>query len=105
MRHSRLAFALSAFFSANAAQTFTGTITDSMCLMNHKMMTTTPDSKCVQECVRSKSSKYVLYDGKIAYKLSDQQTPAQFAAKRVRVTGTLYPKTGVIQVEKIDPVK
>jgi hypothetical protein len=84
-------------------QTFTGTITDSMCVADHAMMHVTPDAKCVRECVRAGSSvKYVLFDGKNAYKLSDQQTPAQFAAQKVRVTGTLFTKTGIIQVEKIE---
>jgi hypothetical protein len=92
--------------AAGPAQIYTGTITDSMCKMNHKMMNITPDSKCVRECVKSHSDvKYVLHDGKNSWRLSDQQTPAQFAAQRVRVTGTLYPKTGVIKVDTIAPLK
>jgi hypothetical protein len=84
-------------------QTFTGTITDSMCVADHAMMHVAPDAKCVHECVKAGNSvKYVLYDGKNVYKLSDQQTPAQFAAQKVRVTGTLFTRTGIIQVEKIE---
>jgi hypothetical protein len=37
--------------------------------------------------------------------LSDQETPEKFAAQKVKVTGKLYPKTGVIAVEKIEPAK
>ena len=95
-------------FSALAlsAATFTGTITDSMCGMDHKHMNAGPDDKCAQACVKSgKQFKYVLFDGKNSYKLSDQQTPAQFAAKKVKVTGKLFAKTGIIQVEKIEPAK
>lgn len=92
--------------AADAPKTYTGTITDSMCLMNHKMMNITPDSKCARECVnKSKEVKYVLHDGKNTYKLSDQKTPEQFAAQKVKVTGTLFPKTGVIKVDKIEAAK
>jgi hypothetical protein len=96
-------FTASMSLAGDPAQTFTGTITDSMCVADHAMMHVTPDAKCVRECVKAGSSvKYVLYDGKNAYKLSDQQTPAQFAAQKVRVTGVLFPKTAIIQVEKIE---
>lgn len=97
-------FAMATLFAANASQTFTGIITDSMCMANHAMMHVSPDSKCVRDCAKSNTVKYVLFDGKNAYKLSDQQTPAEFAAKKVQVTGTLFPKTGIIQVEKIIPL-
>ena len=94
-----------AVITAGAA-TFTGVITDSMCGANHAAMKINPEAKCVRDCVKmSKQYKYVLYDGKNSYTLSDQETPAQFAAQRVRVTGTLYPKTGVIKVEKIEPAQ
>ena len=106
MRHVVFTVILSfSAFSAGRRQTFTGTITDSMCVMNHKMMKITPDSKCARECVKSKSGVYVLFDGKNTYKLSDQQTPEQFAAQRAKVTGVLYENTGIIKVEKIEPVK
>ncbi|MBC8167807.1 MAG: hypothetical protein H7Y20_18295 [Bryobacteraceae bacterium] len=47
----------------------------------------------------------MLHDGKKSYRLSDQRTPAQFATQKVNVTGTLFPKTGVIKVDRIEPVK
>jgi hypothetical protein len=95
-----LALALSAALASGA--TFTGIITESMCIANHKAMNMGPDPDCTRKCVQSsKDVKYVLYDGKRAYKLSDQETPAQFAAQRVIVTGTLFEKTGVIKVDKI----
>jgi hypothetical protein len=108
MRIKAFAVALSAVVVTTTAaqQTFTGTITDSMCVMNHQMMKTTPESKCARECVRrNKDVKWVLYDGKNAYKLSDQQTPEKFAAQRVKLTGQLFPKTGVIKVDKIQPLR
>ena len=39
------------------------------------------------------------------YKLSDQQTPEKFAAQKVKVTGTLFEKTGVLKVDKIEAVR
>ena len=106
---NKLSFILLAaamLFAAQKPQTFTGTITDSMCVANHAMMRITPESKCVTECVKSNATvKYALYDGKTVYKLSDQETPAKFAAQKVKVTGTLFPKTGVIKVEKIEAAK
>lgn len=59
---------------ASETRVFTGTITDSMCGMDHKHMNISPDDKCVQKCVRmSAQYKYVLYDGKNSYRLSDQE--------------------------------
>jgi hypothetical protein len=96
-------FAATTSLAGGPHQTFTGTITDSMCVADHALMHVTPDAKCVRECVKPGTGvRYVLYDGEYAYKLSDQQTPAQFAAQKVRVTGTLFTKTGIIQVEKIE---
>lgn len=98
-------FAAATLLAGGGSQTFTGTITDSMCIANHAMMHVTPDAKCVRECTKAGGNvKYVLYDGKNIYKLSDQQTPEQFAGQKVKVTGTLFAKTGIIQVERIERV-
>ncbi len=103
---SLVLLAAATVFAGSVPQTFTGTITDSMCVAKHAMMHVTPDAKCVRECAKAGSSvKYVLFDGKNFYKLSDQQTPAQFAAQQVRATGTLFAKTGIIQVERIERLK
>jgi hypothetical protein len=85
-----------------ATQTLTGVITDTMCGKDHAMMKVSPDSKCVVECVKGdKNTKYALFDGKNVYVLSDQKTPEQFAGKKVTVTGTLYEKTKILQVDSI----
>jgi hypothetical protein len=102
---SLILFVAVTLLAGRQSQTFTGTITDSMCVANHAMMHVTPDAKCVRECAKAGGAvKYVLYDGKNSYKLSDQQTPEQHAGQKVRVTGTLFAKTGIIQVEKIERV-
>jgi hypothetical protein len=83
-------------------QTFTGVITDEMCGMDHKMMNVTPDSKCVAECVKM-GSKYVLVDGTNVYQLSNPAASAKFAAKKVKVSGTLTGKT--IAIKSIEAAK
>jgi hypothetical protein len=96
----------SAALMFGASQKFTGTITDDMCdKADHKDMKMGTDEKCVQECIKGMNGKYVLYDGKQAYKLSDQKAPAKFAAKKVTVTGTLDDSTKTIKVEKIEAAK
>jgi hypothetical protein len=90
--------------AAPASRTFTGTITDDMCAKaDHADMKMGSDAKCVTECIKGMNGKYVLYDGKDTYALSDQKTPEKFAAKKVTVTGTLDGKT--IKVEKIVAAK
>jgi hypothetical protein len=78
-------------FAGGSPRSFTEIVTDSMCVANHKTMHIAPDAKCVKECAKaSHEVKYVLYDGTNVYKLSDQETPAQFAAQKVKVTGELF---------------
>lgn len=93
--------------AAPATQTFTGVITDDMCARaGHAAMRMGPtDAECTTACVMVHGASYVLYDGKNVYVLSDQQTPEQFAAKKVRVTGTLDAKTKIIAVKSITPAK
>lgn len=88
--------------SANTG-TFTGVITDTMCGAKHGMMKDQPDDQCVKMCARGQYV-YALFDGTNILKLSDQKTPAKFAAQKVMVTGTLDPKTKTIKVSSIEPV-
>ncbi|HLK63781.1 MAG TPA: hypothetical protein VKU19_10110 [Bryobacteraceae bacterium] len=93
-------------FSASAAQKITGVITDDMCKTgNHKDMNMGDDVKCVDECIKSMKGKYMLYDGKESYMLSDQKAPAKYAGKKATVTGTVDDKTKTITVEKIEGAK
>jgi hypothetical protein len=95
-----------ALVGADKPQTFTGVITDTMCKPNHAHMNIQPEANCVRECVKmSKEYKFALLDGSKVYVLSDQQTPEKFAAQKVKVTGTLYPKTGIIKVDRIEAAK
>lgn len=83
-------------------RTFTGVITDTMCGADHTHMGVKPDARCVRECVRAGRYKFALWDGRNLYGLSDQQTPDKYAAQKVKVTGVLYEKTGIIKVDKIE---
>ncbi len=106
-RYIAIAIGLAALaFAAADKQTFTGVITDDMCgKADHKSMNMGPDPKCVTECVKGMGGKYVLYDGKSAYILSDQKAPEKFAAQKVTITGTLDAKTNTIQVDSIKAEK
>ena len=93
--------------AAQSKQTFTGTITDSMCpAADHSRMRMGPtDAECTLACNSAHGADYVLYDGKETYTLSDQQTPEKFAGKKVMVTGTLDAKTKTIRVDSITAAK
>jgi hypothetical protein len=100
-------FALAALSAAQSKQTFTGTITDDMCAKaDHSQMQMGPtDAACTLACVDVHGALFILYDGKSAYTLSDQQTPKKFAGQKVRVTGTLDNKTKTIKVDSITAAK
>jgi hypothetical protein len=96
--------ALAMLSGAQAKQTFTGSITDSMCAnkAGHSAMRMGPtDAECTKACVVSHGATYVLYDGTNVYELSDQRTPERYAGQKVRVTGTLDAKTKTIRVDSI----
>jgi len=95
--------AVAALSAQQGKQTFTGTITDDECSRaDHSRMRMGPtDAACARACIRAHSGSYVLYDGKEAYTLSDQQAPEKFAGQRVTVVGTLDAKTRTIQVDSI----
>jgi hypothetical protein len=95
--------AVAALAAVQGKQTFTGTITDSMCATaNHAPMRMGPtDAECTTACVEVHDADYVLFDGKDAYVLSDKKAAEKFAAQKVTVTGTLDAKTRKIQVDSI----
>jgi hypothetical protein len=85
---------------AEESKTYVGVITDTMCAGDHAAMKITPDAKCVKDCVRdAKTFQYALLDGANVYRLSDQETPAKFAGRKVRVTGALFTKTKILRVD------
>ena len=91
--------------AADGRQTITGTITENMCGGDHKAMNMGPDAKCIAECVKTMGAKYALWDGKMAYELSDQKTAAKYIARKVNVAGTVNTTDKTIQVVSITPAK
>ena len=89
--------------AAQNKQTFTGTITDDVCARaDHSQMRMGPtDAECAAACIEAHGAVYVLYDGESAYNLSDQRAAEKFAAKKVKVVGTLDSKTKTIHVESV----
>lgn len=72
-----------------AQQVWIGFVTDMHC-GTHCQVTSnmTPDLKCVRLCVE-RGSKYGLWSDNKVYELDPQSLAAKFAAKSVRVTGTM----------------
>jgi hypothetical protein len=88
-------------------RTFTGIITDNMCdrADHSRMRMGSTDAECTIACIDAHGAQYVLYDGKEAYTLSDQQKPEKFAGQKVTVMGTLDAKTKTIKVDSITAAK
>ena len=98
------------------SKTFTGEIADSQCSLNvhslsqsHKeMMGMKSELKthadCARYCVKERGGKFVLQtkNGEV-YKLDAQTLAEEWVGMKVKVVGTLDPKTGLITVEKILP--
>jgi len=91
-------------------QTFVGVISDGQCAVkgSHKEVMAkakvNTQANCVKGCARRYG--YVLYvpSTKKIYKLSDQERPAELAAKRVKIKGALDKSTQTIYVSTIEPV-
>lgn len=77
-----------------------GTITDSLCVANHKNMKMGSSASCVRNCVRA-GAKYVLWDGRNAYVLSDQRAAEPWAGMKVKVLSTLDAKTKEVRLISI----
>ncbi len=96
-----------ALAAAPAEQSFTGVITDSMCARgdHSQMKMGANDAECTVACIYAHGAKYVLFDGREAYTLSDQKTPEKFAGRKVRVMGTLDAAAKTIAVASIAEAK
>jgi len=105
------AFLMMATSGFAADQTWTGTITDTMCARTHesniehaqqrsgKKMT---EQECTVGCVMKRGQRYVLVVGAKTYQIEnqDQSSLPEVAAHLVKVTGTLSGGT-TIKVSKI----
>jgi hypothetical protein len=95
--------ALVSLSASQAAQTFTGTITDDVCAgVGHAQMRMGPtDAECTRACVLSHAAAFVLENGKTIYTLSDQRAPDALAGQKVAVVGVLDARTMTIQVQSM----
>ena len=98
-----LAIATLTLIGAETPKTFTGVITDTMCgaKPHSAMMKDKPEAECVRLCAKGPFG-YALYDGTNVMRLSDQKTPAKYAAQKVKVTGTYDEKTKTLTVTSIE---
>jgi len=80
-----------------ADQSWTGTISDSMCGASHG---STPAKACTTGCVK-KGAKYVIVVGDKVYSIANQNNPglAKYAGDNVKVTGSMTGDT--ITIAKI----
>lgn len=115
---SALLFAALAFaaLSTHAAsdKTFEGEIADSQCALgvhslhqSHQEMIAmgkagSTAADCTRFCVKERGGRFVLQTKHEVYKLDDQILPEKYVGMKVRLTGTLDPKTNAIQVHSID---
>ena len=80
-------------------QTWVGYVTDTHCGTNCQVTKNmTPDLQCIRRCVR-KGSKYGLWSGDKVYVLEPQANAVKFAAKNVKISGTISGDT--IQIAEI----
>ena len=102
------------FVQAAETWTFRGEIADSQCALNVHSLTRSHQemlksksmggtaSSCTTYCIRYMGGYLVLTSRKHVYRLDDQETAKNFVGQKVRINGTLEPKTDMIHVTKIE---
>ena len=97
-------------------KTFKGEIADTQCALNvhslsqsHKeMIEMKPEVKtnadCARYCVKERGGRFVLQTPEKVYKLDSQVLAEQWAGLKVKVIGTLDPKTETIAVRSIESI-
>jgi Protein of unknown function (DUF5818) len=97
-------------------KTFKGEIADTQCALNvhslsqsHKeMIEMKPEVKtnadCARYCVKERGGRFVLQTSDKVYKLDAQVLAEQWAGLKVKVIGSLDPKTDTITVKTMESV-
>src|SRR5271169_77527 len=97
-------------------KTFIGEIADSQCALNvhsldrsHKVMIKMGNAgktsaDCSRYCVQQRGGKFVLQTKTDVYKLDNQAVAEKSAGLKVKVIGTLDPKTNMIALRSIEPI-
>jgi hypothetical protein len=87
---------------AQAAQTITGTVSDTMCGAHHMMKDATA-AQCTRECVKQGSDFALVSGGKVYTLKGDKAKFDKFAGENVVVKGKVSGTT--ISVDSISPSK
>jgi hypothetical protein len=97
-------------------KTFIGEIADSQCALgvhsldrSHQTMIKMGNAgktaaDCTRYCVKERGGKFVLQTKTEVYKLDKQDLAEKSAGQKVKVTGTLDPKTNIILIGTIEPI-
>lgn len=97
-------------------KTFIGEIADSQCALgvhsldrSHQTMIKMGNAgktsaDCSRYCVQQRGGKFVLQTKTDVYKLDNQAVAEKSAGLKVKVIGTLDPKTNVIALRSIEPI-
>jgi len=108
------ALTMLAFGSGDDGWTFRGEIADSQCALNVHSLTRSHQEmlksksmggsslSCTLYCIRYLGGDFVLTTRKHVYHLDNQDLVMKFAAEKVRINGTLDPKTDTIHINRIE---
>lgn len=112
-----LATALLALAGDETPRTFRGQIADTQCALNIHSLTRShaemlkskatggTEGSCATYCVRYLGGDFVLSSKAEVYRLDNQEKASQFAGKKVKITGTLEPRSKTIHLIEITPAE
>jgi hypothetical protein len=95
-------------------KTFTGEIADSQCSLNVHSLTRSHEEmlesksmggtsrSCTLYCIQYLGGDFVLSSKNDVFRLDDQDKAKQFAGVKVKITGTMDPKTKLVHVESME---
>jgi hypothetical protein len=112
-------FAFALCLSATGAdkekpKTFTGEIADSQCSLNVHSLTRSHEEmlksksmggtsrNCTLYCIQYLGGDFVLSSKNDVLRLDDQDKAKEFAGMKVKITGSMDPKTKMVHVESIE---
>jgi len=110
-----LASAIAAYSQSGQPQTFHGEVSDTQCAFNVHSLTRSHQEmlksksmggsarSCSQYCIEHLGGELALSAGDTVFRLDNQITVRDFVGQKVKITGTLDPKTKTIHVVKIEP--
>ena len=84
-----LLLSLTVFAADTKDQTFTGTVSDTMCGAKHTMMPGATDSQCTRACVKAGSDYALVVGGKVYTLKGNNADLEKFAGEKATVTGKL----------------